>query len=52
MNITLIPRFILVCGIIMYLFSACSLEKMGASAGKGVSSQSDSIGTARWFVAL
>ena len=38
-------RFMLVCGII-HLFSACSLEKMGASAGKGVSSQSDSIGTA------
>jgi hypothetical protein len=45
MNITLIPRYILVCGIIC-LFYACSLEKMGASAGKGVSSQSDSIGTA------
>jgi hypothetical protein len=45
MNITLITRYILVCGIIN-LFSACSLEKMGASAGKGVSSQSDSIGTA------
>jgi hypothetical protein len=45
MNIILITRYILVCGII-YLFSACSLEKMGASAGKGVSSQSDSIGTA------
>ena len=45
MNMMKITRFILVCGI-MHLFSACSLEKMGASAGKGVSSQSDSIGTA------
>jgi hypothetical protein len=44
MNITLITRFILVCCIIN-LFSACSLEKMGSSAGKGVASQSDSIGT-------
>jgi len=32
------------CGIII-LFTACSLEKMGASAGKGVASQTDSIGT-------
>jgi hypothetical protein len=38
-------RFMLICGFI-FLISACSLEKMGASAGKGVSSQSDSIGTA------
>jgi hypothetical protein len=30
----------------MHSFPACSLEKMGASAGRGVSSQSDSIGTA------
>jgi hypothetical protein len=45
MNMMKISRFILVCGIV-HLFSACSLEKMGASAGKGVSSQSDSIGTA------
>jgi hypothetical protein len=45
MNMMKISRFILVCGII-HLFSACSLEKMGASAGKGVSSQSDSIGAA------
>ena len=45
MNITLITRFILVC-VMINLFAACSLEKMGASAGKGVSSQSDSIGTA------
>jgi hypothetical protein len=45
MNMMKISPFILVCGI-MYLLSACSLEKMGASAGRGVSSQSDSIGTA------
>jgi hypothetical protein len=45
MNTMQCIRFMLVCGIIL-LFSACSLEKMGASAGKGVSSQSDSIGTA------
>src|ERR1700753_2565811 len=45
MNMMKITCFILFCGM-MHLFSACSLEKMGASAGKGVSSQSDSIGTA------
>ncbi len=45
MNITLITRYVLICGVI-YLFTACSLEKMGASAGKGVAGESDSIGTA------
>ena len=33
----------LVAGLVQ-LFSSCSLEKMGASAGKGVSSETDSMG--------
>ena len=44
MKINLVIPFILVCGMVT-LFSACSLEKMGSSAGKGVASQTDSIGT-------
>ena len=44
MKMMMFMGFILLCGI-MILFSACSLEKMGASAGKGVASETDSIGT-------
>ena len=39
----LLLHFSLAC-ILMNLFSSCSLEKMGASAGKGVSSETDSMG--------
>src|SRR5664279_4082293 len=44
MKMMMVIRLILVCTGI-YLFSSCSLEKLGASAGKGVSSQTDSMGT-------
>jgi hypothetical protein len=39
----LVIRTILVC-ILIHLFSSCSLEKMGSSAGKGLASETDSIG--------
>ena len=43
MKMKLLIHFTLACTL-MYLFSSCSLEKMGASAGKGVSSETDSMG--------
>ncbi len=36
-------KIFLTC-ILILLVSGCSLEKMGASAGKGVASETDSIG--------
>ena len=44
MKIKLLFHSVLGCALVC-LISACSMEKMGASAGKGVSSETDSIGT-------